>query len=49
MGSCSAWAMRSTATRRGSAVSSARTQTSEGPATMSMPQSPDTMRLAAAT
>ena len=49
MGSCSACAMRSMATRRGSAVPSASTQTSEGPATMSMPQSPETRRLAAAT
>ncbi len=41
--------MRSMATRRGSAVSSATTHTSDGPAIMSMPTSPDTIFLAAAT
>ena len=48
-GSCSAWAMRSMATSAGSAVSSATTQTSEGPAIISMPTSPETIFLAAAT
>ena len=41
--------MRSMATSRGSAVSSATTQTSDGPAIMSMPTSPETSFLAAAT
>ena len=41
--------MRSAATTIGSAVESASTQTSEGPATMSIPTSPETRRFAAAT
>ena len=49
MGSCSAWAIKSMATRRASAVASATTQTSDGPAIMSIPTSPDTTFLAAAT
>mmetsp|Transcript_40042 Transcript_40042/g.87432 ORF Transcript_40042/g.87432 Transcript_40042/m.87432 type:complete len:218 (-) Transcript_40042:487-1140(-) len=47
--SCSAWASRSAAITSGSAVLSARTSTSLGPASMSMPQKPFTMDLAAVT
>ena len=41
--------MRSMATSDGSAVLSATTHTSDGPAIMSMPTSPDTIFFAAAT
>lgn len=47
--SCSAWARRSAASQRGSADSSAAITTSVGPAMESMPTSPNTRRLAAAT
>ncbi len=47
--SCSAWAMRSLATSAASAVASARTRISLGPAIMSMSTLPKTSRLAAVT
>ena len=47
--SCSAWATRSAATYRGSAVSSAMIATSVGPASPSVPTTPRSTRLAAAT
>ena len=48
-GPCSAWVMRSAATRRGSAGGAARTIPSDGPAGRSMPTSPQTSILAAVT
>ena len=48
-GPCSAWVMRSAATRRGSAGGAARTMPSDGPAGRSMPTSPQTSILAAVT
>jgi hypothetical protein len=47
--SCSAWAIRSAATRAGLALASAMMRTSVGPAIMSMPTWPTTCRLASAT
>jgi hypothetical protein len=49
IGSCSAWLIRSAATKRGSAVSSAITMISVGPASESIPITPLSSRLAAAT
>ena len=48
-GPCSAWVMRSAATRSGSAGGAARTMPSDGPAGRSMPTSPQTSILAAVT
>ena len=48
-GSCSAWLIRSAATCAGSAVSSASTAISVGPASASMPTTPRSSRLAAVT
>ncbi len=48
-GPCSAWLSRSAATCSGSAVASARTMTSDGPAGRSIPTSPKTSSLAAVT
>ena len=48
-GSCSAWLIRSAATITGSAVASATTMISVGPASASMPMTPLSRRLAAAT
>jgi hypothetical protein len=48
-GSCSAWLIRSAATCRGSAVSSASTAISVGPASASIPTTPRTSRFAAVT
>ena len=48
-GLCSAWAMRSAATKAGFAVSSASTITSLGPAMESMPTVPNARRFAKAT
>ena len=48
-GSCSAWAIRSAATKRGGAVWSAMIATSVGPASASVPTVPRSIRLAAAT
>ena len=45
-GPCSAWARRSAATQRGSAVSSATIATSDGPAKPSIPTTPATSRFA---
>ena len=45
-GSCSAWLIRSAATYAGSAVSSASTAISVGPASESMPTTPLSSRLA---
>ena len=47
--SCSAWLSRSAATQPGSQVPSANTKISLGPAIMSMPTLPKTLRLAVAT
>ena len=47
--SCSAWASRSAASHSGSLCVSAMTSTSDGPAMESMPTTPNTCRLAAAT
>ena len=49
VGPCSAWPSRSAATSSGSAVSSAMTATSVGPATRSIPTVPKSWRLASAT
>jgi hypothetical protein len=49
LSSCSAWDSRSSAIQSGSAVPSAITRISDGPAIMSMPTCPKTRRLAAAT
>ncbi len=49
VGPCSAWPSRSVATSRGSAVSSAMTSTSVGPASRSIPTRPNSWRLASAT
>ncbi len=49
IGSCSAWLIRSAATNAGSAVSSASTAISVGPASESMPTMPRSSRLAATT
>ena len=46
---CSAWLTRSVATMCGSALESARIRLSVGPAIMSMPTRPNSMRLASAT
>lgn len=48
-GPCSAWLSRSTATMNASAVSSATTRISVGPATRSIPTSPYSWRFASAT
>ena len=48
-GPCSAWVTRSAATRTGSALSSARTIPSDGPAGRSIPTKPATSSLAAVT
>ena len=47
--SCSAWLSRSAATQAGSLLPSASTRISDGPAIMSMPTLPNTLRLAVAT
>ncbi len=49
VGPCSAWLIRSAATSEASALSSARTAISVGPASESMPIRPANSRLAAAT
>ena len=49
VGPCSAWPSRSAATSSGSALSSAITATSDGPASRSIPTRPNSWRLASAT
>ena len=47
--SCSAWLNRSIAIQSAGVLPSQMTRISDGPATMSMPTTPNTRRLAAAT